>query len=57
VPFQIPQFSRDIEIILAEANKIYHAFGTYFRDASVESAIMRDLTKVLFSYTAYPSSL
>ena len=56
VPFQFPQFSRDIEIILAEANKIYHAFGTYFRDASVESAIMRDLTKVLFSYTAYPSS-
>lgn len=57
VPFQIPQFSRDIEIILAEVNKIYHATGTCFQDASVKSAIMRDLSNVIFSYTAYPSGL
>lgn len=56
VPFQVPQFSRDIEIILAEANKFYHASGILFRDPSVKSAIMHDLANVLFSYTAYPSS-
>ncbi len=56
VPFQVPQFSRDIELILAEANKTYHATGRHFMDASVKSAIMQDLSKVIFSYTAYPSS-
>lgn len=57
VPFQIPQFSRDIEMILAEANKIYHATGTCFQDTSVKSAIMHDLSNIIFSYTAYPSGL
>ncbi|XP_051283240.1 uncharacterized protein LOC127378444 isoform X4 [Dicentrarchus labrax] len=56
VPFQIPQFSCDVELILAEANKSYHATGTHFEDASVKSAIIHDLSKVIFSYTAYPSS-
>lgn len=56
VPFQVPQFSCDIELILAEANKSYHATGIHFRDASVKSAIMHDLSKVIFSYTAYPSN-
>lgn len=56
VPFQVPQFSRDIELILAEANKTYHATGRHFMDASVKSAIMQDLSKVIFSYSAYPSS-
>lgn len=55
VPFQVPLFSRDIEIILAEANKLYHASGTLFRDPSVKSAIMHDLANVIFAYTAYPS--
>ncbi|KAL7851995.1 hypothetical protein SRHO_G00084140 [Serrasalmus rhombeus] len=57
VPFQLPEFSRDIELILAEANKSFLASGTHFRDASVKSAIMQDLAKAIFSYTAYPSSL
>ncbi|XP_073330048.1 uncharacterized protein [Pagrus major] len=57
VPFQIPQFSRDIELILSEANKSYHASGIIFRDASVKSAMMNDLAKVIFSHTAYPSNL
>ncbi|KAK0137701.1 hypothetical protein N1851_026095 [Merluccius polli] len=56
VPFQVPEFSRDIELILAEANKSYHATGRHFMDASVKSAIMQDLAKVIFSYTAYPTS-
>ncbi len=57
VPFQVPKFSRDVELILAEANKTYHASGTHFHDASVKSAIMQDLAKAIFSYSAYPSSL
>lgn len=57
VPFQVPKFSRDVELILAEANKTYHASGTFFHDASVKSAIMQDLAKAIFSYSAYPSSL
>ncbi len=57
VPFQVPTFSRDIELIMAEANKSYHASGTHFHDASVKSAIMHDLAKAIFSYTAYPSSM
>lgn len=56
VPFQVPQFSRDIELILAEANKSYRATGKHFMDAHVKSAIMHELSKVIFSYTAYPSS-
>ena len=57
VPFKIPQFSRDIEIILAEANKIYYATGSCLKDASVKSSIMGDLAKEIFSHTAYVSSL
>ncbi|KAJ8359217.1 hypothetical protein SKAU_G00157420 [Synaphobranchus kaupii] len=57
VPFQVPEFSRNVELILAEASKTYHASGTHFRDASVKSAIMQDLAKAMFSYSAYPSSL
>lgn len=30
VPFQVPQFSCDIELILAEANKSYHATRIHF---------------------------
>lgn len=56
VPFQVPEFSREIELILAEANKSYHATGRHFMDASVKSAIMQDLSKVILSYTAHPSS-
>lgn len=56
VPFQVPQFSRDIELILAQANESYCATGTHFRDTSVKSAIMNDLAKVIFSHTAYPSN-
>ena len=56
VPFQVPEFSRDVELILAEANKSYHATGRHLMDASVKSAIMQDLAKVIFSYTAYPTS-
>lgn len=56
VPFQVPQFSRDIELILAEANKTYHGSGRHFMDPSVKSAIMQDISKVIFSYTAYPSN-
>lgn len=52
VQFQVPTFSRDIELILAEANKSYHASGTHFQDASIKSAIMQDLAKAVFSYTA-----
>lgn len=48
VSLQVPQFSRDIELILAEANKAYHASGRHFMDASVKSAIMQDLSKVIF---------
>ncbi|CAL9685463.1 unnamed protein product [Knipowitschia caucasica] len=55
-PFKIPEFSRDIELILAEANKSYHATGNLFMEASVKSAIMQDLSKEIFSYTAYPTS-
>lgn len=55
VPFQVPGFSRDIELILAEANKSYHATGKHFMDAAVKSAIMQDLSKEIFNYTAYPS--
>lgn len=55
LPFNIPEFSRDVELILAEANKSYHATGKLFMDASVKSAIMQDLSKEIFSYTAYPS--
>ncbi|KAF3845663.1 hypothetical protein F7725_002741 [Dissostichus mawsoni] len=57
VSFQVPQFSRDVELILAEANKIHHDSGIHFSDASVKSAIMQDLAKAIFSYTAYPSTL
>ncbi|KAI4827335.1 hypothetical protein KUCAC02_030737 [Chaenocephalus aceratus] len=57
VSFQVPQFSRDVELILAEANKIHHDSGIHFSDASVEWAIMQDLAKAIFSYTAYPSTL
>ncbi|XP_059202021.1 uncharacterized protein LOC131981650 [Centropristis striata] len=57
VPFVIPKFSRDIELILAESNKTYHTSGTHFHDPSVKSAIMQDLAKTIFSYSAYPSSL
>ncbi|XP_035992142.1 uncharacterized protein LOC118562940 [Fundulus heteroclitus] len=56
VPFQVPEFSRDIQLILAEANNSYHATGRHFTDASVKSAIMQDLAKVIFSYTAYPTN-
>lgn len=56
VPFQVPEFSRDIELILAEANKLYLANGKLFKDASVKKAIMQDLEKLIFSYTAYPTS-
>ncbi|XP_073729965.1 uncharacterized protein [Misgurnus anguillicaudatus] len=56
VPFQVPEFSRDIELILAEANKSYDATGRHFMDASVKSAIMQELAKVIFSYTAYPTN-
>ncbi|KAM9763035.1 uncharacterized protein ACNS7B_004869 isoform 1-T3 [Menidia menidia] len=56
VPFQVPEFSRDIQLILAEANNSYHATGRHFMDASVKSAIMQDLAKVIFSYTAYPTN-
>lgn len=44
VPFQVPQFSRNIELILAEANKAYHATGRHFMDASVKSAIIHSLS-------------
>jgi len=56
VPFQVPEFSRDLELILAEANNSYDATGRHFMDASVKSAIMQDLAKVFFSYTAYPTN-
>ncbi len=56
VPFQVPEFSRDIELILAEANNSYDATGRHFMDASVKSAIMQELAKVIFSYTAYPTN-
>lgn len=56
VPFQVPEFSRDVQLILAEANNSYHATGRHFMDASVKSAIMQDLAKVIFSYTAYPTN-
>lgn len=56
VPFQIPQFSRDIDLILAEANRSLQATGIPLRDASVKSAIMHDLSKVIFFYSAYPSN-
>ncbi|XP_073788000.1 uncharacterized protein [Danio rerio] len=56
VPFQVPEFSRDIELILAEANNSYHATGRHFMDASIKSAIMQELAKVIFSYTAYPTN-
>lgn len=51
------KFSRDIELILAEANKSYLACETHFNDANVKSAIMQDLAKAIFTYTAYPSSV
>lgn len=54
---KVPEFSHDIELVLAEANKSYYATGTHFWDASVKSAIMQDLAKAVFFYTAYPSSL
>lgn len=57
VPFVIPKFSRDVELILAEANKTYHASGTHFHDPSVKSAVLQDLAKTIFTYSAYPSSL
>lgn len=56
VPFQVPEFSRDLELILAEANNSYDATGRHFMDASVKSAIMQELAKVIFSYTAYPTN-
>lgn len=56
VPFQVPEFSRDVELILAEANNLYDATGRHFMDASVKSAIMQELAKVIFSYTAYPTN-
>ncbi|XP_051810247.1 uncharacterized protein LOC110946336 [Acanthochromis polyacanthus] len=56
LPFQVPEFSRDVELILAEANISYHATGRHFMDASIKSAIMQDLAKVIFSYTAYPTN-
>ncbi|XP_043953902.1 uncharacterized protein LOC122820502 [Gambusia affinis] len=45
VPFQVPEFSRDIQLILAEANNSYHATGRHFMDASVKSAIMQEMFK------------
>ncbi|RXN13097.1 cadherin-related tumor suppressor-like protein [Labeo rohita] len=45
MPFQVPEFSRDIELILAEANNSYDATGRHFMDASVKSAIMQELAK------------
>lgn len=51
-PFQVPKFSHDVELVLAEANKTYHATGTHFHDASVQSAIMQDLAKAICSYSA-----
>uniref|UniRef100_A0A8C1ABN1 Uncharacterized protein n=1 Tax=Cyprinus carpio carpio TaxID=630221 RepID=A0A8C1ABN1_CYPCA len=56
VPFQVPEFSPDLELILAEANNSYDATGRHFMDASVKSAIMQELAKVIFSYTAYPTN-
>ncbi|XP_042068580.1 uncharacterized protein LOC121811945 [Haplochromis burtoni] len=56
VPFQVPEFSRDIQLILAEANNSYRNTGRPFMDASVKSATMQDLAKVIFSYTAYPTN-
>lgn len=53
VPFQVPEFSRDIKLILAEANRSYEATGIPLRDPSVKSAIMHDLSKAIFSYSAY----
>lgn len=56
VPCQIPEFSHEIKLILAEANRSFQATGIPLRDASVKSAIMHDLSKVIFSYSAYPSN-
>uniref|UniRef100_A0A1A8PLE6 Uncharacterized protein n=1 Tax=Nothobranchius rachovii TaxID=451742 RepID=A0A1A8PLE6_9TELE len=55
--FKVPTFSRDIEMILAEANIIHQTSGRHFNDASVKSAVMQDLAKAIFSYTAYPSNV
>ncbi|KAF7225070.1 transcript variant X3 [Nothobranchius furzeri] len=55
--FKVPTFSRDIEMILAEANMIHQTSGRHFNDASIKSAVMQDLAKAIFSYTAYPSNV
>lgn len=57
VPFKVPDFSKDVENILAEANKTYHITGQRFQDASVKSAIRQNLAETIFHYTAYPSNL
>lgn len=38
------------------ANRSYQANGIPLRDESVKSAIMHDLSKVILSYSAYPSN-
>uniref|UniRef100_A0A8C6Q7E0 Uncharacterized protein n=1 Tax=Nothobranchius furzeri TaxID=105023 RepID=A0A8C6Q7E0_NOTFU len=54
---EVPTFSRDIEMTLAEANMIHQTSGRHFNDASIKSAAMQDLAKAIFSYTAYPSNV
>lgn len=46
-----------VTVNFSKVNKAYHATGKYVNDASVKSAIVQDLTKVIFSYTAYPSHI
>ncbi|KAL2093349.1 hypothetical protein ACEWY4_010661 [Coilia grayii] len=52
--FEIPKFSRDVELILQEANKLYHMNGTLFSDTRVKAAIRHTLSDAIFQYTAYP---
>lgn len=55
--FEIPKFSRDVELILQEANKRYHMNGTLFDDTRVKAAIRHNLSDAIFQYTAYPTDL
>lgn len=52
--FEIPKFSRDVELILQEANKLYHMNGTLFSDTRVKAAVRHTLSDAIFNYTAYP---
>ncbi|KAI4802444.1 hypothetical protein KUCAC02_020280 [Chaenocephalus aceratus] len=54
--YPVPQFAFETEMILERATEDFKKNGTPLTNARVKSDILETLAKIIYTYTAYPSS-